>query len=530
MGQGSDLGGLVADIRAMPFLLLLGASGLFLGGLTSAQTVLARVDLLFPTSPEIFDDVNADGVSDILLANPLRVVSGSDFSVIHNFSQYQYVRMISDLDGDGAGEFLVLINLPQTPGYPVLVLRSGDLMVIHDLGLRGPFAVIKDVSGDGRRDIIFSSILPLTPSVLGTELMDGSTFAIIQTYPQLFSGNESAAGDVNGNGTMDVFVGRQVYEGLTNQVIDLGHSGEPLLRGIGDVDGDGFGDVAIADANYPEDCLNLGVFLGGPVPHQSYPPGTIGLGILNNAPLPNGTSFGIHPLGDLDGDGKDEWILHYSYPVNPGFGHGGGISVMKGFSTFNYEVAFALTGESESSSIFGVRTRKGTDFNHDGLPDFVVSGGVNGNYYFKLVASIPSVATKLELFQGCQGPSEFTPILTSNYPILGSQTNLDMFLLTPSACGYLIYGTRAGTPQAFGSDCSFLLDPLLTIGVLPFATSSFGHARISFLLPHDPACKGAEVDLQAFAWQPTEQHWESTNGLFLRLGFGIPVIAYPWIP
>jgi hypothetical protein len=227
----------------------------------------------FPTGAGPFSlaatDFNGDGKMDLAVAN-----AGSD--------------SVTVLLGDGAGGF------SPAPGSPFSAGPSPTALIVADF------------NGDGRPDIAVGSAYQKLGVYLGTG--DG-TFALASDFLFTFLGgvpNAFAAADFIGNGKPDLLVA----ETTTNRVANLEYfynrgdgtfdredkflvGSNPVALAVGDFNGDGYPDVAVADLsnNYVTILVN-----------------SAGTGSSRFLPNPATFPVGISPeslaVGDFNGDGK----------------------------------------------------------------------------------------------------------------------------------------------------------------------------------------------------------------------------------
>ena len=137
-------------------------------------------------------------------------------------------------------------------------------------------------------------------------------------YDCTFGSNMAFAGDVNADGFPDIIVGSlgshfaSVRSGADGSV--LHHFPEPpnlvtsnwarAVAGVGDVDNDGYSDVAVADPWYePGGVYDVGIL-------QVYS-GLSGAVLLEIDGFPERGQFGwsMDALGDVNGDGHDDFIV-----------------------------------------------------------------------------------------------------------------------------------------------------------------------------------------------------------------------------
>jgi hypothetical protein len=209
-----------------------------------------------------------------------------------------------------------------------------------------------------------------------------ATFRGIEPEAQ-FGAAVSAAGDVDADGYDDVAVASP-YEGTRAGAVRVFRGGaveaEALawvtlpagagdetfgqaLAGAGDLDGDGFDDLAVGAPATLDDSGRLHVFLGGPDGPSPAPSATV------EAPEPGSYfAFALSVAGDLDGDALDDlWVGAFRY----GVGIGTAIRYAGAADGAVLERADAAIGASTNSN-FGQAVAGGGDLDGDGVPDLAV--------------------------------------------------------------------------------------------------------------------------------------------------------------
>lgn len=169
-------------------------------------------------------DVNGDGRDDIVVgAGPgggpeVKVFSGADSSVLFDFFAYDQsftggVRVAAaDTNGDGNAD---IITAPGAGADPVVKNFSGtDLTVLvtryaFDASVQGGvFVAAGDVDGDGNADIIAGPDYGVSPLVAVYNAQNNDLITTFYAYETSFVGGvRVAAGDVNGDGVVDIITG-----------------------------------------------------------------------------------------------------------------------------------------------------------------------------------------------------------------------------------------------------------------------------------------------------------------------------------
>ena len=336
------------------------------GSLMATHTGETNDWLGYSTAPA--GDIDHDGVPDYMISAPqiaiifggsdearghVRVYSGADHSVLLDLADPREssffgadVAGVGDLNGDGTDDLLVGAEL-YGPGLDspatvrkgrVTLFSGGDGSVIwHRDGnpgdwMGGGVGLVGDVNDDGSGDVA-ASARRANAGEGRVYILSGTNGQTLRTLAPTLPSNSftfgrffaDGAGDVNGDGTADVFVGDYNALGGNGRVyLFSGAAGAPLLhlfeaeapfdglgpgRGVGDVNGDGHADLLVAAWQSSE-----AVPAGGKAYLRSGADGSI----LNTA---TGTTPGIFlgvdalPLGDVNQDGRADYLITgYSAP------------------------------------------------------------------------------------------------------------------------------------------------------------------------------------------------------------------------
>jgi len=378
-------------------------------------------------------DVNADGEDDFLIAEPR---SGNDQGTVYVYSGASGAILYTktgtgeasarfgfsaagggDVNGDGKNDFIV--GEPYTAAGGKVWVFSGatgvELFSVESIEagseLGYSVAIIGDADGDGKDDILISE--PSADNgdtdrgiayVISGGSNGGTTlFTIGGDITSDFLGDRvAAAGDTDGDGRADFLVATSNNDDGGSQagrvVLYSGATGEPLktilgaaagdrlgfaIAPAGDVNADGEDDYIVASPSAASGGTSRGkveVYSGssGSVLH------TIS-GALNNALL----GHSVAGTGDLDGDGKTDFIVGAPYVDGAG-SERGRVYVHNGNTG---SVIYSFTG-TEDFAHFGFSVGGGGDANRDGKADFIIgepsaanTGTARGTGYYYLSPS-----------------------------------------------------------------------------------------------------------------------------------------------
>ncbi len=334
------------------------------------------------------------------------------------------VSWAGDVNGDGYGDVLVGADYYTNPS-----LNEGACYVYHGsaTGLNTVVAIILesnfasayfgvgvngagDVNGDGYADIVVGAYgLSNGSSSEGagyvfygssTGLSNALKTALEPNVSNTGSGiSVSTAGDVNGDGFSDIVVGAYLFDKITPLATNAGciyvYNGLPEIIGtttipaapytgtqasqglgnfvttVGDVNGDGFSDLAVGSSLFDNVQTDRGVvyiFHGSATGYSAAPNTTI------NGPAFTSARFGfsIGAAGDVNGDGYSDIIVGA-----PGFNSGGTASEGAAFvylgssAGINTTIHLQIEGNQTSAQL-GYSVSGAGDVNGDGYSDILI--------------------------------------------------------------------------------------------------------------------------------------------------------------
>lgn len=474
------------------------------GGVSTSWSYSAVQDPLWIAS----GDFNGDGKPDFVAvggampgaANNVGIALGNGDGTLHDAFAYQYqlngtlggsVGLVAgDFNGDGQSDIVAadagnrVTSLLNAGHFVFNVVQPAN--TVSSISTEG--LVAADMNGDGNLDVLASDT-----NTISTLLGNGDgTFKtpLVQSLNQNGT-HKLAVGDFNADGKLDLVYTIADSTGHTFGVL-LGNGdgtfqpspivtiGTGLITAIavGDFNGDGKLDVAIANGGTGSTNSTVSIFLGN---------GDGTFQLLGTQP-----TVGIYPLwlavADLNQDGKLDLVVGNSGNSGPG-----SVSVLIGNGDGTFQpTTYPPLAASLSALVVA-------DFSGDGIPDIAVSeiGGAvdvysnNGDGTFGLPAKSFAGATPFYLAASdlnSAGAADLIATVDTSLMVLpntgGSHVTLSSSL-TPTAFDQQVTFTVTVTPSVPGSPVSsglaHLTDAGVALGDVSLSSSGSGTFSINSL-------------------------------------------------
>jgi hypothetical protein len=501
-------------------------------------------------------DVDKDGYEDFIVGVPTEGNNDYGSAVVISGATGAYISLLNgprdfsgfgsavegrlDLDGDGYNDVLVgaAYDAPSNAGSVLAYSPhlQKNLYTLHGSagqGLGGSIRSLQsDIDGDGIDDFIVGApnIDPtLAPMAY---VYSGANGALLFSKSGQAGSNFGAAvaraGDVDGDGICDFYVGSPFYDDTTHGKVGRiaafsGADGKKLWSFDGFLVASYFG-YSIAQ---PGDLDNDGVpdcIVGAPfdVDWSFTQTGTVyaisgatGSMIWSVSGDSAGDMFGWDvrsTSGDIDGDGQKDFIV--GAPGNatrPGYAR-----TFSGAFGYQLNTYVEHTVDPTGFYIYYGWSVCGGDFNGDGRTDVLIA-----DYHFDATSGLveifdTAVASWRNYGNGWSGALGIPAITSGSPPAIGTSVSLTIDNSAGVATPGLIL---VGVSQAFiptNKGGTLLVDPLLFVPIsLPA-----GSLTITGSIRNDPSLCGINVDLQALELDAGASNGLSfTAGLDLFLGY-----------
>ncbi|MGX5853395.1 FG-GAP-like repeat-containing protein [Dyadobacter jiangsuensis] len=420
-----------------------GAAFLYPGtasGISLAATVLEcnQANAQMGYSVSNAGDINKDGFSDIMVGAPYYDASASNEGVVmiykgsaagivaNNPSIFKLdqaeanlgisVALAGDVNGDGHSDMLAgahqFDNDQSNEGVGVLILGAPNglgsvtFLECNQANAMMGFAVAGagDVDGDGFSDVMAGARLYSNGQALegAAFVFKGSANGVITANPTIIESNQidarlghalSSAGDVNGDGFSDIALGAYQYDkGSSNEGVVMIHYGSAIgintvpsltlesdqteaqfgisVACAGDVNGDGFADLLVGARYFDKGQNNEGAafIYQGSKDGLSATP----VSTLESDQGDAWLGSAVAPAGDVNGDGFSD-VLVGSYAFDHGQKDEGSVFVWMGEAGGVKQYAASVLELDQAGVQFGYSVAGAGDVNGDGFDDVIIA-------------------------------------------------------------------------------------------------------------------------------------------------------------
>jgi len=488
-------------------------TGIASGTYLSANTTLTNASTNFGFSVATAGDVNGDGISDVIIGDAgghayifdgaltTGIASGNISTATATLTGLATfglsVASAGDVNGDGVSDVIIgdaigdafIFNGVLTTG----ITNASYLTASTTLTGSGRFGIsvasAGDVNGDGYSDVIVGA-----PAILAT---GGSAYIYLGSSSGLsavvsttltggvsFGFSVSGAGDVNGDAYADVIVGDTlgtafVYNGTKTGIASGNTStASTTLSGsadyglsvssAGDVNGDGYSDVAVGEPG------GSGAFTYHGSPTGSINTSTISiLGTSDGGSNEDRLGFSVSSAGDINGDGYSDVVIGVI-----------GYNALTGAAYIYYGSSTGLSKSSPAPAILSVggsatvgwSVAGAGDINGDGYDDVIVAtpqaNGDQGAVYIYLgsPSGIANGASPTATLTGVNPNDNFGTSVASAGDVNGDGY-YDIIVGAPNAgvnsqgVAYLYMGSSTGILSSASADTLYGVADFVGLGI-----------------------------------------------------------------
>ncbi|WP_448702315.1 FG-GAP-like repeat-containing protein [Mucilaginibacter sp. AW1-3] len=326
-------------------------------GIINSASFASKFDLSTGVTPTqiALQDLDGDGKPDLVVASQ----SGKTVSIYHNNAVNGVINAssfgpkidfpagnspvsmaIGDIDGDGkpdivisnGGSISILLNKSVTGAF-----NNSSFAPKYDITISIHSIVLADLDRDGKLDIAGTNSTGIVSVMHNVITVSGAINATSFEAPVSYNCGQNpvaiCAADIDNDGKPDLVTvdntdntisilqntisGSGINSNSFSTKVSFATGSSPMYASIADIDGDGLVDIAVV--NYNDN--NFSLF------HNTYTSGLISTtSFANRLNIASGTFQGGISLGDIDGDGRPDFVVSNNStlisvirnnPVNP---------------------------------------------------------------------------------------------------------------------------------------------------------------------------------------------------------------------